>query len=148
MIEFQGCSYYDDRIFVLYLCKGAINVKSDNLIETTIYHEEPSNNSHWCLVTYRNYANYPLHSVKIFDTTDEAVDYVKAIEPTTPLISLEGHSPRQLLIYEEYVKWKKEKLLEEYNYQKVYLPGGSNNREVALQTKEQFLESNPNWPHI
>lgn len=148
MIEFQGHIYYDDRLFVLYLCKGTVDVKSDNLVESTIYHEESPNYSHWCLVTYENYANYPLYTVKIFDTKDEAVDYMKAIEPTTPLISLGGHSPQQPLLYEEYAKWKKEKRLEEYNYKKAYLSGGSNHREVILQAKEQFLKSNPNWPHI
>lgn len=148
MKEFQGRLYYDDRLFVLYLCKGTVEIDSAGVVFTTIYHENPPVDSYWCLVTYGNYANYPPHNVKILETKEQAVDYIKTTEPTTPLISLGGQSPQKPLLYEEYVKWKKKNQVEEYNYKKVYASGGSNHRECIMQTKEQFLKSNPNWLRI
>ncbi len=39
-IKFQGEEYFDDRLFVLYLCKGKVEIQSDGVIITTIYHEQ------------------------------------------------------------------------------------------------------------
>lgn len=145
---FKGIAYYDDRLYVLYLCKGTVGVDSNGAVISNIYHDEPTADSHWCLVTYGNHINYPIHSVKHFETKDEALDYIKRMEPEVPLISLGGASPKQPLSYDEFVRWKKENKFKEFDYKSVYTPGGSNNRESIFQTKEQFLKSNPNWPRI
>ena len=39
MVEFQGQLYFDDRLYILYLCKGAGEVNPDGLVSITIYHE-------------------------------------------------------------------------------------------------------------
>ena len=148
MFLFQGRQYHDDRLFVLYLCRGTIEINADGHIETTIYHDEPPANSHWCLLIYANHTNYPIHSVKHFKTKNEATDYIRVIELETPLISLDGQSSRKPLTHEEYQIWKQENNLEDFSYKKVYTAGGSNHREMIFQTKEQFFKSNPNWPRI
>lgn len=143
MIEFQGQLYFDDRLYVLYLCKATAEINSEGLISTTIYHEESPVNYRWCVVTYRNCSKYPISSTKLFDLKDEATAYIIKIEPETPLISLNGKSPSNLMPYEEYICWKKNNNFKEYDYRAMYAPGGSNPRETVLQTFEQFLISNP-----
>jgi hypothetical protein len=48
--EFNGETYHDDRMFVLYVCKCIENINND-VIATTIYHEEATDNHKWCVVT-------------------------------------------------------------------------------------------------
>lgn len=42
-VEFQRQQYYDDRLFVLYLCTGKVEIEDDDngATWTTIYHENP-----------------------------------------------------------------------------------------------------------
>lgn len=145
---FKGIAYYDDRLFVMYSCQGIVEIGADGAITTTIYHEDPRADSHWCLVTYKNHTNYPIYSIKHFETKDETINYIRRIEPETPLISMGGQSPKQPLSYNEYLSWKKENDLEDFDYKKTYTPCGSNPREVIFQTKEQFLKANPDWLRI
>ena len=51
--EFQGQQYYDDRSFVLYLCKAVIETALDGVVTTTIYHDQAPNDSIWCVLTYK-----------------------------------------------------------------------------------------------
>ena len=146
MIEFQGQLYFDDRLCVLYLCKALARIDSDGFVSTVIYHEDPPPNCSLCLVTYRNCSKYPVFNTRLFDSKDEALAYIKEIEPETPLISLNGQSPRNPVSYEEYVCWKKKNNFKEYDYNAMYMPGGSNHREIVTQTFEQFLSSNPGFP--
>ncbi len=137
-IKFEGQEYFDDRMFVLYLCKGRVEAGPDGVIITTIYHEQEPIDFVWCVVTYRNCIRYPLYRIDSFYKKDDAVEYIKIIEPETPLISLGGRSPAQLVSYEEYTEWKKDDNLKDYNWQELYTPGGSNATERVYQTKEQF----------
>ncbi len=149
MIEFQEQSYFDDRLYILYICKVTVKFNPDDgLISTTIFHEETPDNYKWCLVTYRNCKNYPIFSTKLFDSKDEAIAYRRKIEPETPLISLNGRSPSNPASYEEYLCWKSNNSLKEYDYREMYAPGGSNPKEMTLQTFEQFLSSNPDFSSI
>ena len=141
MIIFQNSNYYDDRLFIFYLCKCTINISSDDMVETTIYHEENPNGSIWCLITYKNCERYPVSTINHFNTKDKAIDYIKKVEPSTPLISLDGQSPKQPLQYIEYLQWKKAKNLKEYDYKDMYTLSGTNPKEVIWQTKEQFAKS-------
>lgn len=146
MIEFEGQSYFDDRLYVLYLCKALARIDPDGFISTTIYHEEPPVNCTWCLVTYRNCNRYPVFNTRLFDSKDEAIAYMRKIEPETPIISRNGKSPGNLVSYEDYLCWKKSNNFKEYDYRVMYTPGGSNPEEVITQTFEQFLSSNPDFP--
>jgi len=136
-INFQGQEYFDDRLFVLYLCAGKVEIE-DGAIWTTIYHENPPEDHIWCVVTYKNCNRYPLYRIDSFYKKEDALGYIKKIEPETPLISLEGKSPQNLPSFEEYLLWKKENNLKDYDWKSLYLPGGSNAQERIGQTKEQF----------
>lgn len=132
--------YYDDRLFVLYVCLGTVEIE-DELVTTTIYHENPPFDAKWCLVTYRNCENYPAFSVVHFQDSADAITYMRLIEPTTPLVSSQGQTVTPPVSYDAYSQWKIDEHLEEYDYRKCYRPGGANAIEMIMQTKEQFLAS-------
>lgn len=138
MKEFNGQLYYDDRLFLLHLCPGTVDIEGD-LVTTTIYHENAPSDATWCLVTYRNSQAFPAFSVFHFQTKDEAIAYWHSIEASTPLISNDG-KPTELS-YDEYVNWKMNQNLQEYDYRKCYQPGGANPKEVIMQTREQLRAS-------
>jgi hypothetical protein len=82
---YDGRYYNDDRIFVLEMTR-AKKGKTDV----------------WAVITRRNCQGYPPFRVDDFQTRDEALNFAKRIEPTTPLVSLGGNSPQTPLPYEEY----------------------------------------------
>ncbi len=134
-IQFNGETYNDDRLFVLYICKCTVNTVEGDTVETTIYHEKAPEAHKWCLVTYKNIAKYPAVRVDHFESLKAAEDYMKKVEPTVPLISLGGQSPRSPLPYDQFVKWKVKNQLKEYHHKKMYLSGGANPREVVYSNK-------------
>lgn len=139
-IEFQGQNYFDDRLFVLYLCKGIVEIEpnDEGIVWTKIYHEKAPDNYIWCVATYRNCNRYPLYRVDSFYKKEDAEKYIKEIEPETPLISLGGNSPVVPFSYEEYSVWKVNNKFTDYNWQLMYFPGGTDASESIGQTKEQF----------
>ena len=139
MEYFDGELYFDDRMFVFYLCKGDVKIdKTNGVVVTNIYHENPPDDFVWCLVTYRNCEKYPSNRVDCFHNERDAIKYLQNIEPSTPLINLNGNSPRIPKPYEEYIEWKKENNLKEYDYKAMYLDGGSNPTEQYFQRIETF----------
>lgn len=139
-IKFDGQNYYDDRLFVLYLCPGKVEIEDGDggAVWTSIYYENPPENHIWCVVTYRNYDRYPLYRVDSFYKKEDAEAYIRKIEPETPLISLGGKSPLNPLSYEDYILWKKERNLKDYDWKSLYSPDGSNAQESIGQSREQF----------
>ncbi len=139
MIEFDGHSYFDDRLYVSYLCKGTVRIDPDDgVATTTIYHEQTPADHIWCVVTHRNCNRYPIFSIDSFYKKDSAMSYLKIIEPKTPLISLNGNSPHHPKTYEEYSAWKESNNLKDYDYRSIFTLGGIDPREMIMQTKEQF----------
>lgn len=134
MINFQGDYYHDDRMFVLYLCKGTEEIEGDH-IATTIYHENPPENATWCLVTYKNTERYMVARVDTFETKQEAEDYMKHVEPQVPLISLGGQAPKPPLDHDTFLEWKQANDFREYDYKVMYMPGGSNPTEIMLRPR-------------
>ena len=139
-IKFQGQEYFDDRIFVLYLCAGKVEIEEgeEGSVWTTIYHENPPAEHIWCVATYRNCNRYPLYRIDSFHSKEDAITYIRKIEPETPLISLEGKAPHNPLQYEKYLEWKKNNSLKDYDWKSLYSAGGTNASERIGQTKEQF----------
>jgi hypothetical protein len=129
--EYNGEIYNDDRLYVLYVCKCTVEV-SDGIITTTIYHESAPDDHKWCLVTYRNVKRYIACRVDHFDSENEALAYSREVEPTVPLISLGGSSPRIPLPYDQFVHWKERNNFKDYDYKTMYLPGGTNPRETII----------------
>ena len=140
MIEFNGQSYFDDRLYVLYLCKGTVEIEpdKDGAVWTKIYHEQIPADFIWCVATYRNCNRYPLFTINHFSKREDAVAYIEKIEPETPLISLNGMAPLHPASFEEYSSWKKKNNFREYDYKTLYTSGGTNASESIGQTKEQF----------
>lgn len=143
MINFQGKEYFDDRLFVLYLCRGIVEFSYDengNIVWTTIFHENAPDEHIWCVVTYRNCLGYPATGVKHFLNKERALRFIWDIEPSSPLISLNGNSPKIELPFdhEKYRLWKKENNYLEFDYKKVFTPDGSNAKEMIAQTEDQY----------
>lgn len=140
MIKFQEREYFDDRLFILYLCKGKVEIQTDDIVATTIFHEQEPADFVWCLVTFRNCSRYPALRVDSFYKKENAIAYLRSIEPETPLISLHGKSPISPRSYEDYLSWKKENNFKEYDFHKVFMasPKGANARETFMEEKRQF----------
>ena len=66
--------------------------------------------------------------VDAFSAREKAEEYQMIIEPTTPLVSLGGEQSR--MSYDRFVDWKNQQGLQEYDYKKMYLPGGENHMET------------------
>ena len=131
---FNGEQYNDDRMYVLTLAKCTMKEDAES-IETIIYHEDIPDNYIWCVVTYRNVKRYSATRVDPFNSKNEAESYLEHVEPQTPLISLGGRTPSNLLPYGKYVEWKNNNNFKEYDYKKMFKSGGSKPREFLVQQK-------------
>jgi len=120
-------------------------IDADGMVESTVYHKVFPEHSRWGLVTYRNCTGYPATHMNIFISKEDAIAYMRKIEPEAPLISLNGRSPSNPVPYEEYQCWKQANNFKEYDYKALCLPGGTDPKEIILQTREQFLKGNPWW---
>jgi TPR repeat protein len=141
LIQFQGASYFDDRLFVLSLCRGKIQINPDGTVETVIFHEAAAADDDfvWCIATYRNCERYPLVSVLHFGSKNDASKYMSLMEPTVPLTSLNGQAPKRPLSYVDYLAWKRKHNVSEYDYKKIFQ--GENPREMIVQTADQFIKA-------
>jgi hypothetical protein len=86
----QGLAYLDDRLFILDLQQAV--KKGQNV---------------WVVTTRRNVKGFPPWRVDDFKTKEEAINYLKKVEPSTPRISLRGKSPSPEPSYQEYLAWCK-----------------------------------------
>jgi len=132
MIPYNGESYYDDRMFVLSVFKCTVEIRDDVLM-TTIYHEKVPENHIWCVVTFKNVTRYMGVRVDRFETEDEAISYMKKVEPGVPLINLGGRSPKIPFSYDKFVKWKENNNFKEYDYKKMFTPGGTDYSETFYE---------------
>jgi len=139
-IKFEGQDYFDDRLFILYLCKGTVEIEPgpEGSVWTRIYHEKAPDDHVWCVATYRNCNRHPLYRVDSFYKKEDAEQYIKKIEPETPLISCGGKPPKSPLSYEEYSEWKVKNGFKDYDWQSLYSSDGTNASESVGQTKAQF----------
>jgi len=132
--ELNGEIYNDDRMFLVAVCKCTIR-EEDDMIITTIYHDNSPPNHEWCITTFENTKRAPATRVDHFRTKYDAIEYMKKVEPGTPLLSLGGQSPNPPIQYDQYICWKKENNLKDYNYKNFYLEGGNNHTENIYQKK-------------
>jgi hypothetical protein len=138
MVKFNDTEYFDDRMFVLYLCKASIDQTKDELITTTLYHDDTPDEHIWAVVTYRNCNRYPLFKVDHFKERDEALKYIEEIEPETPLISRGGKTPEAIMPFDEYQRWKMSCGFKDYYWEELYSVDGNNHREAVFQSVESF----------
>ena len=136
MIEFDGQWYHDDRMFVLYIARGEVRDRGDGFVDWTIYHREAPEGAVWALVTYSNTAPYFPVFVGGFETREEAEAWKQWVEPAVPRISLGGRPPKVPASYREFLRWKSELCLREYDYTQFYSETGANPREIiTLRTR-------------
>ena len=131
-VTFRGERYRDDRMFVLHCCKCTVAELPEGAVETTIYHEEAPPDHGWCVATYRNTGRCPIYRVDPFESASGARRHIEGVEPQTPLVSLGGRSPIVPLSYPQFVAWKNDNGLKDYDYAAMYTPGGSNAREIII----------------
>ena len=77
-LEYRDELYRDPRMYVI------------NLTHATVENADQTKEKKWTLVTYKNIINLRLTRQDIFSSKDEAIKYLKEIEPLTPLITLDG----------------------------------------------------------
>ena len=115
MYLWDGKVYKDDRLFILDLTPA----KKDN-------------QAVWTLVTRRNYEGFPPFRSDEFETKEKAIEYIKKVEPATPLISLSGKQPKSPLPYDKYCeKLHKENLPTALD---IYKLNKQNKREIIIET--------------
>lgn len=85
MPEYNGRQYFDDRLFVLQVVPAT-----------------KAGASVWAVVTRHNRPGYHPWRVDDFPTLESAHEYVRAVEPGTPRIGLDGQPPNSPISYPEY----------------------------------------------
>jgi hypothetical protein len=83
--------YYDDRMFVMKIGRGAAGGKP------------------YVVTTHRNVVRLPTVREEEFETLDAAIAYVKRTEPGFARVSLGGNSPTPAPSYEEHLRWLRER---------------------------------------
>lgn len=76
-INYQGDTYRDDRIFVMNLSRGKVEINGE------IFQK-------FVLVTYRNSLKFVATRADNLDSREDAENYIKKIEHEVPLISQNG----------------------------------------------------------
>lgn len=120
--EFNGDSYHDDRMFILYVCKVRAEVSNDDR-RITIYHEDAPHNHVWGVVYYRNSGRYMPWKVDYFRAKEDAEAFFKNAAPKVPLVSLQGRSPEVTMTFDDYSRRVRENNWSEYNYRQFYTSG-------------------------
>ncbi|MDA9021411.1 hypothetical protein N9H97_03975 [Gammaproteobacteria bacterium] len=77
-LDYQDELYRDPRMYVI------------NLTNATVKNADQTKEKKWTLATYKNTINLRLTRQDTFSSKDEAIKYLKEIEPLTPLITLDG----------------------------------------------------------
>ena len=70
-----------------------------------------------------------------FNTEDEAIRFIQETEPVVPLISLNGESPAEsdVLSNGDFVKWKRENNLQDYDYRTLFPSSFGSNPEEKIR---------------
>jgi hypothetical protein len=98
-------SYRDDRMYVMRLT-SEYTVSDDGLITASMRRgQTPAEDKPILLITYRNTQSLPAVRTDEFSSLREALDYLIAIEPQCPRLSLNGKGPNPALTWEEHLTW-------------------------------------------
>jgi hypothetical protein len=95
MIEYQDDSYRDDRMYVVNIARGTVTKGSEKTVR-------------WVMATYRNTIRLPATRSDHFESREKAIEYLKEVEPTVPLICNEGKPlqiPDGTNRWEFWLKW-------------------------------------------
>lgn len=96
--SWNGDRYRDERLFVINLTLAKITIDDGTpLQDRKVEHK-------WVLETYRNNFALTAFNSKKFESKDAAIEYLKDVEPTVPLIMPFGEAP--LDIPEDEDRWE------------------------------------------
>ena len=124
--KYQDETYRDDRMFVLNLSLGKSN-----------------NKEKYILMTYRNTPQLPPVRVDDFNTKEDAIEYIKKIEPKVPLTSLDSQPlniPKNTDTWEYWMKWLKDRNIKSAISGHQNLPHWVKQEEVANRSYVEVEE--------
>ncbi|MBJ89314.1 MAG: hypothetical protein CMO98_05570 [Woeseia sp.] len=99
---FEGEEYRDDRMYVINLNRGTIS-------------KDGKKEKRYLLTTYRNTTSLPATRSDDFASKEEAINYLKQVEPGVPLVSNQGKCleiPEGVDRWKYWNNWLKEKGLQ------------------------------------
>ena len=105
-LDLDGEHFLDNRLYLMHVARCTVSV-NDGVRATTVHFADAPPGHQWCVLTRRNTAKWPPIRINHFPTEEAAVDFLRHIEPLTPLISLAGKSPARPLSYAAYCEWKR-----------------------------------------
>ena len=102
--QFNGDTYRDDRSYVMRVISN-FTKDADGMI-TAALSKEPhiDGDRPVVLVNYRNIPSLPAVRVDEFPSFNEAIQYLKQVEPTCPRVSLQGCSPKPTP-WQKHLEW-------------------------------------------
>lgn len=99
-------SYRDDRMYVMRVTTDFRKNYDDDSVQAAFTIPEASESLKAALViTYRNVPSLPAIRVDNFPTTQEALAYIRGVEPNCPRVSLGGQSPEPTPSWQEHLSW-------------------------------------------
>ena len=131
--------FLDDRMFVLAVYPARLAKDKEENHQTVIFYDQTPENGLWTVLTFRNVEGYPLVGVAHFEKEEHARLYKAGLEPSIPLTSLGGQSPKTHMTPEDFAAWKEERGFQDFHPDKAPRLVGDDRAEVVMQTKEQFI---------
>ena len=135
----QDETFLDDRMFLLAVYPARLAKDKEENHQTVIFYDQKPEQGLWTVLTFRNVADYPLVGVAHFEKEEHARLYKAGLEPSIPLTSLGGQSPKTPMPPEDFAAWKEERGFQEFNPDNCPRLTGTDRAEVVMQTKEQFI---------
>ena len=132
-------TFLDDRMFVLGVYPARLAKDKEENHQTVIFYDKAPDTGLWTVLTFRNVADYPLVGVAHFEREEHARAYKDGIEPSIPLTSLGGQSPKTRMTPDDFAAWKEEHGFKDFNPDNAPRLVGDERAEIVMQTKEQFI---------
>jgi len=142
-IVFEDQEFFDDRLIVTLRAPCHLERTSDDLFETTIFHERVPDevDPTWSVMVMVNTLGFRLVRLLNVPSEEFARSVHEIVECATTFASLRGRPlpPERranIGIFREEIR--KRGLLP-FNYRTLYSSGGSNHKEHVMQSAEQFF---------
>ena len=104
--EHSSGPYRDDRMYVMRITTGSTRVVGGfEEVVTGPESESSAGSESVMLVTYRNVPSLPPTRVDDFSSLEDAIQYVKKVEPICPRCSLGGSAPEPIPSWQEHLAW-------------------------------------------
>ena len=132
-------AFLDDRMFLLAVYPARLAKDAEENHQTAIFYDQTPENGLWTVLTFRNVADYPLVGVAHFEREDHARAYKAGLEPSIPLTSLGGQSPKTVMTPDDFAAWKEERGFVDFHPDNAPRLVGTDRAEIVMQTKEQFI---------